>query len=180
MEHETLGAFVRTTVEGEVIPSLPYPAQEMKDYAEAVFERYLNPYIRHRLSDIAMNSISKFKVRLLPSLAYYAEQGDQVPAGMLRGLAGLVRYYKVKRNGEQYEGRSLNGQSYLVRDEAKTLETIAGIWADAELASEPLIDTVTRILSEKSLWGEDLTRWSGVTGKVTEMLADWQAKEERQ
>ncbi|WP_239616744.1 tagaturonate reductase [Cohnella mopanensis] len=180
MEHESLGAFVRTTVEEEIIPSLPYPEREMKDYAEAVFERYLNPYIRHRLSDIAMNSISKFKTRLLPSLAYYAEHGEQVPAGMLQGLAGLVRYYKVIRNGEQYEGRMLNGQTYLVRDDAKALETIAEIWVDAELASEPLIDTVTRILSEKSLWGEDLTRWSGVAGKVTELMIDWQAKEERQ
>ncbi|QMV39987.1 tagaturonate reductase [Cohnella cholangitidis] len=180
MEHEKLGAFVRSTVYEEIIPSLPYPAREMRDYADAVFERYLNPYIRHRLADIAMNSISKFKTRLIPSLSYYAQRGERVPTGLAQGLAGLVRYYHVKRNGDQFEGRSLSGQPYTVRDDAKVLDTLAGIWADAEHANEALIATVTRILSDETLWGEDLARWNGLASEVTETLAGWTAKEEQQ
>lgn len=66
MEHGTFGPFIRAAVEEEIIPALPLPEEELREYADAVYERFLNPFIRHRLQDIAMNSVSKFNVRLLP------------------------------------------------------------------------------------------------------------------
>lgn len=167
MEHDYLGAFVRKTVQEHIIPTLPFPADEMKEYAEAVFERYLNPYIRHRLSDIAMNSISKFKVRVLPSLAYYAERGERIPQTLLTGFAGLLRYYKTKRKDGAYEGHTLLGKSYILRDDAKSLETIANIWEEAEQENQTPDKTIERLLKEESLWGQDLTSWSGLTDEIT-------------
>ncbi len=163
MEHPTLGAFVRETVNEEIIPTLPYPDNEMRGYAESVFERFLNPYIHHRLADIAMNSISKFKVRLIPSIAYYAEQGRPIPARLLKGFAGLLRYYQVKRDGDAYEGFSLSGRSYIVRDDAKALESIAAIWEEAGRIEEPIRLTVNRLLEQHALWGQDLSNWNGLT-----------------
>ena len=42
--------------------------EESTAFAKAVFERFANPYIKHYLSSIALNSVSKFKVRVLPSI----------------------------------------------------------------------------------------------------------------
>jgi tagaturonate reductase len=179
MEHERLGAFVRTTVMNEIIPSLPYPEVEMRAYADGVFERYSNPYIRHRLADIAMNSLSKFKARLIPSLSHYAERGEPIPEGLLLGFAALIRYYRVYRNGDQYEGVSLLGSKYVVRDDANALETIAAIWAKANESGQELAVMATQLLSESALWGQDLNRWPGVAEAVTSHLTEWTTKETR-
>ncbi|MCD9025524.1 tagaturonate reductase [Cohnella silvisoli] len=177
MEHQTLGAFVRATVIDDIIPTLPYPENEMRTYAHSVFERYLNPYIHHRLTDIAMNSISKFKVRLLPSLAFYIERGEPIPTRLILGFAGLLRYYKVKLNGEVYEGFSLKGQSYTVRDDAKVLETLASIWEEADHAKEPLKETVERLLAQHSLWGRDLSSCLSLAESITARYMELEKRE---
>ncbi|CAM4106560.1 tagaturonate reductase [Paenibacillus alkaliterrae] len=156
MEHPALGRLVRDTVEKEIIPSLPIADQELREYAGDVYERFLNPFIRHRLADIAMNSLSKFKVRLLPSLLHYAESYVAVPAGLAQGFAGLLRYYKVKRTEAGYEGMTLRGASYLVRDDAGMLEMMAAVWSEAEERQWPLEKTVKKLLGLEAVWGLDL------------------------
>ncbi|XID94818.1 tagaturonate reductase [Paenibacillaceae bacterium WGS1546] len=171
MEDAEMGEFVRSAVIGEIVPSLPYDRDEMKAYADTVFERYANPFIRHRLADIAMNSVSKFGTRLLPSLEYYAERGEPVPGGLAEGLAGLLRYYRVVRSGERFVGKTLAGDEYEVRDDARVLDTMASIWENAEQA--PLRSTVVRLLAERSLWGRDLSVWPGLAEEIERRLAQW-------
>jgi len=174
MEHDRLGRFVRRTVEGEIIPSLPIPAEELRAYANDVYERFLNPFIRHRLADIAMNSLSKFKVRLLPSLLYYAENGKALPEGLVSGFAGLIRYYKVKRAEGGFTGTSLNGMEFAVRDDAAALERIASIWDTAAEQGKGLEETAAELLALDSVWGQNLNAAcpglaSALSAKITEM-----------
>src|SRR5690606_3283798 len=105
-----------------IIPVLPMAEEELHAYADSVFERFLNPFIHHRLADIAMNTISKFRTRLLPTIEAYGERGEQVPDRLAYAVAGLLRYYRVKRteNGS-FEGQNLAGQTYQVRDDAAML-----------------------------------------------------------
>ncbi|WP_339279840.1 tagaturonate reductase [Paenibacillus sp. FSL W8-1187] len=173
MEHPELGSFVRNTVEAEIIPSLPEPAEAMKAYAAEVYERYLNPHLRHRLSDIAMNSISKAKARLLPSMAYYAEKGEPVPAGLALGFAALLRYYRVERIGDGYEGRSFAGEPYRVADDAELLGRIEQAWS-ADCGER---EKVRRLLADETVWGIDLSAWKGLAEAVADHLAGWERKE---
>ncbi|MGO4374865.1 tagaturonate reductase, partial [Paenibacillus sp. MCAF20] len=156
MEHDTLGKLVRETVEKEIIPALPIAAEELAAYADAVYERFLNPYIFHRLADIAMNSLSKFKVRLLPTLLYYAEGGEPLPDGLMKGFAGLLRYYKVERVSDGFRGNTLAGEPYRVRDDADQLDIIAAVWAKAQSEDWPLEQTVGSLLGLRDIWGQDL------------------------
>lgn len=156
MEHDQLGRLVRRTVEGEIIPSLPISADELRAYANDVYERFLNPFIRHRLADIAMNSLSKFKVRLLPSLLHYVQNGEALPEGLVTGFAALLRYYKVKQTEDSFTGTTLGGTAYAVRDDAASLALIAAIWSSAEEQSLPLEDTVARLLALDSIWDSNL------------------------
>ncbi len=128
MEHPELGELVRHTVEQEIIPALPIEQEELRQYANDVYERFLNPFINHRLSDIAMNSLSKFKVRLLPVLMDYIKQDKGLPDGLVMGLAGLLRYYKVQKSDAGFVGTTLAGADYVVRDDAALLEKIAEVW----------------------------------------------------
>ncbi|WP_337100001.1 tagaturonate reductase [Paenibacillus sp. YIM B09110] len=156
MEHDALGKLVRATVEKEIIPALPIAAEELAAYADAVYERFLNPYIFHRLADIAMNSLSKFKVRLLPTLLYYAEGGQPLPDGLMKGFAGLLRYYKVERVSDGFRGNTFAGEPYMVRDDAGQLAIIAAVWADAQSEGWPLEQTVGSLLGLRDIWGQDL------------------------
>lgn len=174
MEHTVIGPLVRTTVETEIIPSLAIAESELNAYAGDVYERFLNPFIRHRLADIAMNSLSKFKVRLLPSLLHYAEDGRALPDGLVQGFAGLLRYYKVNKADAGYVGQTLSGASYTVRDDAAMLETIAAVWSEGQEQGCSQEQIIERLLTLENVWGLDLAaEWPALAGavhaKITEM-----------
>lgn len=174
MEHPTFGPYVRETVEREIIPVLPLPEEELKAYAATVFERFLNPFIRHRLSDIAMNSISKFKLRLLPSLLHPAEQGEPLPEGLVRAFAGLLRYYKIEADENGFIGTALNGEAYFVRDDAKLLGLLASVWAEAAAEGRTLAQTVETLLALSEVWDRNLAAIPGLTDAVTAQMAQWE------
>lgn len=173
MEHPKWGALVKRTIDEEIIPSLPYDQQELESYAAEVTGRFLNPFIRHRLSDIAMNSLSKFKTRLLPSMAHYRE--NALPNGLLHGLAGLLRYYKIASGEDGYEGFALNGERYIVKDDAALLETIADVWATAKEQNHSLQETLVKLLALEQLWGMDLNASApGLAEAAANLIAQWE------
>lgn len=87
-------AFIRACIFDEVVPTLDLPEEELKAYAENVLERFANPYIKHMLSSIALNSVSKFKVRVLPSILEYTKRFGQHPKYLTFSLAQLINFYK--------------------------------------------------------------------------------------
>lgn len=177
MEHPTFGPFIRSAVEEEIIPALPLPADELKAYAADVYERFLNPFIRHRLADIAMNSISKFKVRLLPSLLYYAENGKPLPERLVKGVAGLLRYYKVTKSDTGYVGVDLKGTVYTVRDDEGALEALEAAWSKSEkISGESLTDTASRLLALNEVWGMDLSEVAGLAEAAAKHLTEWESE----
>ena len=68
MDDPDFGPLARRAVFDEILPQLQMDAQERESYADAVIERFLNPFIRHELISIMLNCVSKWKVRVLPSL----------------------------------------------------------------------------------------------------------------
>ena len=75
----TIGKFVRDFVFDEVNPTIDLPQDQMVAFATSVIERYQNPYIRHELMSIALNSTTKFRTRLLPTLTDYVRIKGKLP-----------------------------------------------------------------------------------------------------
>lgn len=94
MEDETMRAFLKKCIFDEIIPTLDLPREELLQYAEDVLTRFANPYIRHYLSSIVLNSVSKFKVRVLPSLLEYKKRFGVYPEGLTFSLAKLIEFYR--------------------------------------------------------------------------------------
>ena len=94
MENKKLSEFVKACVFEEIIPTLDLPENELIDYAENVFERFSNPYIRHLCASISLNSVSKFKVRVLPSIKEYIKRKGKMPKKLLYSFAKLIEFYK--------------------------------------------------------------------------------------
>ena len=61
LEKEPVVIFVRELIFDEIIPTLDLPNEELNSFASDVLERFQNPYIRHELLSISLNSISKFE-----------------------------------------------------------------------------------------------------------------------
>ena len=83
MDDANMRAFAETCIFEEIIPTLDLPREELVDYANSVLERFSNPYIHHFWSSIVLNSVSKFKVRVLPSILEYVKRFDKTPQNHL-------------------------------------------------------------------------------------------------
>ena len=103
MENEKMLSHIRQCVFEEIIPTLSLPEEELISYANDVLQRFANPHIRHFWADISLNSVSKFKVRVLPSLLAYYEKFGKAPAGLTKAFGCLIRFYKegTPRDDEQ-------------------------------------------------------------------------------
>ncbi len=94
MENEEMYAFLNKCVFEEIIPTLDMNESELIGYANEVFERFKNPFIKHLCASISLNSISKFKVRVLPSLLEYVKRFGKTPKNLTFSLAKLIEFYK--------------------------------------------------------------------------------------
>lgn len=128
MKDEKMSRFVKECVFDEIIPTLDLPKDELIDYANNVFERFLNPYIKHMCSSIALNSVSKFKVRVLPSILEYIKRKGEMPKRLLFSFARLIEFYKTDMPNDDKDV-----MKFMKESDAKT------------------------ILSNEKLWGEDLS-----------------------
>lgn len=95
IDDEKMNAFIKKCVYDEIIPTLDLPEEELLSYADSVMERFANPYIKHYLSSIALNSVSKFKVRVLPSIEEYIRRRGQMPESLIFSFAKLIDFYKT-------------------------------------------------------------------------------------
>lgn len=136
MDNETMSSFVKKCIFDEIIPTLDLPLEELTAYAEDVLERFKNPFIRHLCSSISLNSVSKFKVRVLPSLLEYINRKGEMPENLCFSFAKLIEFYKKGTPN----------------DDAAVMEFMKNA-------------SVEEILGNADLWGEDLTRLCGEVSK---------------
>lgn len=155
VEDEEIGQFVQETIFDEIIPTLDLPKEELEKYAHEVLDRFRNPFIRHELASIALNSISKFKVRVLPSILEYHTKFGTWPKNLVQSLAALILFYK----GE------INGESIPLNDGLEILEFFEAVWKTGNI--EALVST---ILAKKEFWGHDLGKEEGLNSAVNQAI----------
>lgn len=155
VDHDFTGEFIRKAVFDEINPTLSLPAEELDSFAEEVFDRFRNPFIKHQLSSIALNSISKFKVRVLPSLLVFQKKYNRLPLRLTFAFACLIRFYDGK-----WKGKSLP-----VNDNDEVVSEMKRLW---ELHSYNEISE--QVLSKKEFWDQDLNTVPGLKEKIASAL----------
>lgn len=103
MDDETMREHIRKCVFEEIIPTLDLPRDELVDYANNVLIRFSNPYIKHYLSSTALNSVSKFKVRVLPSILEYNRRFGKLPETLTFAFAKLIEFYRTDNTNDDPE-----------------------------------------------------------------------------
>ena len=95
MDDELVFSFMKQGLFEEIIPTLDLPKDELEQFANDVIERFKNPFIKHYLLSIALNSVSKYQVRVLPSVLEYIKQHNEEPKRLVFSLAALIAFYRT-------------------------------------------------------------------------------------
>lgn len=130
MKNKEVVSFVTGYVEQEVLDTVPLPRRQCEEFWQAAQRRFQNPYLRHALSAISLNSVSKFRVRILPVILDLERQGRKATQG-LRAWRHLIDWYKT--------GTPRDSGEAIRRIRQGSLESI---------------------LSDASLWGSDYSRFA--------------------
>ena len=139
MKDPVMREHLRACVYDEIVPTLDLPREELLEYADNVVLRFENPYIKHYLSSIALNSVSKFKVRVLPSLLTYIERFGKMPEHLLLAFGKLIAFYRTDMTNDD-----------------------PNVTAFMKTASVP------EILANTTLWGQDLSHLSDEVAKYVD------------
>jgi len=156
VEDEILGKYLLEALSEEVIPTLDMPKDELLEFKDSVIERFKNPFIKHYLMSIALNSISKFKTRVLPSLVKYVELKKELPKRTLFSLACLIKFYE--------------GIDIELKDNKEYIEAFDLLWKSYRTKELALKMMVSLLLSKTELWGQDLNEIRGLSQLVSEYI----------
>lgn len=166
MNDSMIQTFMQKTLYDEVIPTLSLPKEDLMAFAEAVTGRFKNPYIKHALLSICLNSVSKWRARCMPSLLGYVEREHKLPEHLTFSLAALMALY----HGGHLKDGALeclrDGQPYALRDDAAVLAFFA------ENNQKPAAELTRMFLSSTDFFGQDLTQVPGLETAVATALED--------
>lgn len=158
--------FMQKTLYDEVIPTLTLDKADLMAFAEAVTGRFKNPFIKHALLAICLNSVSKWRARCMPSLLIYVEKMGKLPEHLTFSLASLMALY---HGGQLKDGKLeclRDGQPYQLQDDPAVLEFFA------TTANLPVREQVEKFLGNESFFGPDLIRVPGIVDSVAESFED--------
>ena len=166
MQDELVFKFMKDTIFDEVIPTLTLPKDDLVDFANAVITRFNNPYVKHALLSISLNSVSKWRARCMPSFLGYIENEGKLPTHLTFSLAALMAFY----TGTEIRDKALighrDGAEYNILDDAAVLEFFAAN------SSKDAAEFVHAVLSNVDFWGQDLSAIAGLDEAVSTYLSD--------
>ena len=160
MHDEVIRSFMNKTIYDEIIPTLDLPEKELKEFAAAVTERFQNPFIDHALLAISLNSTSKWKARVMPSLKEYVKRKGTIPECITASFAFYIAFYSGDTLTEDGLLAERKGESYTIKDDRSVLEFYA---SHKEDTVEKLVHAVC---TNEAFWGEDLTQMDGFEAAV--------------
>jgi tagaturonate reductase len=150
MEDEVICGFMNKAIYEEIIPTLTLPKEELESFAHSVTERFKNPFIDHALLSIALNSTSKWKTRVLPSVKEYIQKKNALPKCLTASFAFYLAFY---RETEFSDDKAVE-DFYLAHKKSSARELAFAI------------------CKETGFWGEDLTELPGFAESVADTLEE--------
>lgn len=156
MENEDLRKFIESAIDEEIIPALDMDKKELEEFKDAVINRFKNPYVKHMLMDISLNSMAKYKSRILPQVLELNNRTGKLSKKLLFSLAALIRFYKGVRE---------NGDAIQLRDDKHHLDMYKELWM-----TNNYNEIVKAVLGLENHWDTDLNAVEGMTDLVAKYL----------
>ena len=142
LKDETVSAFLKKCIFDEIVPTLGNTETDI-NFGKAVLERFSNPFIKHQLLSIALNSVSKFQVRVLPTILEYKDKFGAYPPALTFSMAALIAFYRT--------------------DNANDGEEIMKFMKGASVAD---------IMAREDYWGGDITGMTSVVENYYNLIRE--------
>ncbi len=168
MQNKSIKGFMNKMLYEEVMPTLPLDQEDLKNFASAVADRFNNPFVDHQLLSISLNSASKWRARNMPSFKDYIAAKHSLPVCLTMSLAAFIAFYSngvQRREADCLVCKRPAGNEYRVQDDAPVLDFFYDHRNDSPEA------LVHAVLTNETLWGENLAEISGLEAAVAKDLA---------
>ena len=149
MKDKKLCAFVESTLTNEINPFVSDDLEMTTAFANSIKSRFLNPYLNHQLTSIALNSISKWRARVLPTFKDYYNAHGNCPKNLTIGFSYLMALYS---SVEKKDGK------YIVKVPNREIELNDDL-PYLEYFTEK--KSVGGFMADERIWGENLTKYAG-------------------
>lgn len=156
-ENLEVGSFMKELVYDEVLPVLDGTEKELHSFAHKILERFRNPYIRHLWQSIALNAMSKWETRNLPTLLGYYEAHQMLPQKVVFSLAAMIAYFKGEADGKTYQ----------LQDDQWILDFYQEAWAACDGRPISIQELVVKVLALEKVWKRNLNEIPNLTISVT-------------
>jgi tagaturonate reductase len=154
LAHDEVKSFLHSAIFDEIIPAMKGDHVDLRNFADDVLQRFANPFVEHQLASIALNSIAKFKVRVLPAILDYHKTTDAFPENLIHSFAALIVFYRGH----------WRDQKTPLNDDASVLGFFHEVWQGEKN------QVAKRVLSNTSLWGINLDAVPGMVSAVLSRL----------
>ena len=162
-QHAVLGPFIHRVMFDELMETLDLPHEELVQFGQDVLERFNNPFVDHSVVSIMLNSFPKYQTRDLPGLKTYLARKEELPKGLVLGLAAIITYYKGDMRADGAQAKP--------EDSVEIVQLLQQLWATGSTQT-----VAEGVLGAVSIWGEDLNRIPGLTVMLRSFLDEIQAK----
>ncbi len=148
--------FINKMVATEVLPVINEDPEELKAFAAKILERFYNPYLKHYLKDISLNSLSKWETRDFPTVKDNFTQKNESAKLVTFSFASLLVLYSGKSAASAFTPNDTPEFVAFIQStfNANDIET----WVDG-------------IVSNKRIWKEDFTTVPFFASEVTNYVA---------
>ncbi len=151
--NKAVNTFINRMVAAEVLPMIDEDPEELKTFAASILERFYNPYIKHYLKSIALNSLSKWEARNFPTVLDTYNRQNRFAEYELFTFAALLSLYGP-------------GTAFSPEDNEEHLKKIAEVWNE-----DDYVDTVEKIVSS-GIFVKDFEKLvPGFSGRAGEYLS---------
>ncbi len=165
MQDKVIRQFSDKTIYQEIIPTLSLPESELLDFAKSVGARFENPFIDHSLLAISLNSQSKWKARVMPSLIEYYNIKKQLPQCIVFSFAAFIAFYHGgKERTENALIAKRGDDSYQIQDDAWVLDFFYS------RKDQSIAEVAKAVIQNTDMWGDQLLKLEGFEQLVIEYL----------
>jgi tagaturonate reductase len=139
LQDEAFRKRIEKTLFEEILPTIDLPEAEKRAFAVSVLQRFANPFAHHKLEAISLNSVAKWKVRILPVIL----DSPVLPYYLAHSLGELYKRYRATgAAGDTAEVAARFAGNYSIEDFLADVElwdmdlnSVAGLAAAAKEAA---------------------------------------------
>lgn len=130
--------FLKEMIVEEILPTMDLDQDALAMYSDEVLDRFKNPFVSHRLSDISLNSIAKIKSRLVPIILDFQSKNSHFPTRLSGCLLSMILFY-LRNPDKIRDGQEVKDWFRSIPDnkpEVDSLKQALANWLQLEWSSD--------------------------------------------